>query len=357
MALHFHKLRVSDIQKDTKDCVVISFEIPTDLQETFHYLPGQNITLRHNDGEELRRSYSICSNPSDKKFSVAVKKVDQGIFSSFANGKLKKGDVLEVMPPSGAFTLSTDINVKKQYVFFAAGSGITPIISIIKSALLAEPQSLVTLVYGNRNVSSIIFKEKLEGLKDLHLERFRIFYVLSREKTEAAITTGRIDQEKCEQLASVISYKEIDEFFICGPEEMIFTVRDFLLEKNVSSKKIHFELFNTPVRKRFYEKKNLSLKSGSASEVTVKLDGRSFNFSLERDSNNILDAALAVGADVPYSCKGGVCTTCKSRLVEGKIEMETNYGLEPDEVAAGFILTCQSHPRSEKVVIDFDVKS
>ncbi len=197
----------------------------------------------------------------------------------------------------------------------------------------------------------------MEALKDIYLQRFSIFYVLSREKKEAAINNGRIDNEKCSQFSRIIDYKNADEFFICGPEQMIFTVRDYLLEYGVGKEKIHFELFTTPARKKAGIHSKTENKPGQLSDITVKLDGRVFNFKLEHESNNILDAALAEGADLPYSCKGGVCTTCKSKLVEGEVIMEANYGLEPDEVDAGFILTCQSHPKSRKVVVDFDIKS
>ena len=357
MALHFHKLTVKDIRNETSDCVSISFDIPKDLENDFLFKQGQNITIKSIiDGEEIRRSYSICSSPLDNELRIAVKKVYDGAFSTFANQKLKKGDVLEVLPPTGSFFTEVNVSNKKDYVFFAAGSGITPVISIIKTILLAEPESTVTLVYGNRNVSSIIFKEELEGLKDKYLQRFRIYYVLSRERTEAEINYGRIDAEKCQQFSRLIAFAPVDEFFICGPEKMLFNIKDFWETHGVNKNKIHFELFTTPARKNIKINTALKTQDVEGSEITVKLDGRSFNFTLDYNSNNILDAALAQGADLPFACKGGVCCTCKAKLIEGEIEMEVNYGLEQDEVKAGFILTCQSHPRSKKVLIDFDVK-
>jgi ring-1,2-phenylacetyl-CoA epoxidase subunit PaaE len=282
--------------------------------------------------------------------------VYDGSFSSFANQKLKRGDMLDVLPPTGTFFTEVNISNKKEYVFFAAGSGITPIISIIKTILRMEPESTVTLVYGNRNVSSIIFKEDLEALKDKHMQRFRIYHVLSRERTEADINYGRIDTEKCRQLSRLIDLTCVDEFFICGPEKMIFAIKEFLEATGIPKKKIHFELFTTPTRKntKIYTVKKIQEDEGS--EITVKMDGRSFNFMLDYNSNNILDASLAQGADLPFACKGGVCCTCKAKLVEGDVEMEVNYGLEQEEVKAGFILTCQSHPRSKKIVVDFDNK-
>ncbi len=357
MALHFHKLTVKDIRSETKDCVSIAFEIPQEWQNDFLYKAGQNITIKFNADEEIRRSYSICSSPADNELRVAVKKVYNGIFSTYANSILKKGDVLEVMPPTGTFFTEVNAQNKKHYVFFAAGSGITPVISIIKNILHYEPLSNVTLVYGNKNVSSIIFKEDLEALKDKYLRQFRLCYILSRERTEADINYGRIDAEKCNQLTRLIDFSSADDFFICGPEEMIFTVKEFLESNGIDKKKIHFELFTTPTRKHTKIYNTVKPPEEEGSNITVKLDGRSFNFILDYNSNNILDAALAEGADLPFACKGGVCCTCKSKLIEGEVEMEVNYGLEPEEVEAGFILTCQSHPRSKNVVVDFDVKS
>lgn len=358
MALHFHKLKVTDIRNETEDCVSIAFEIPPELENEFIFKQGQNITIRSKlEGEDIRRSYSICTSPFDNELRIAIKKVNNGLFSSFANEKLKTRDVLEILPPSGSFFTELNASNKKNYVFIAAGSGITPVISIIKTILFAEANSTITLVFGNRTVSSIIFKEQLEALKDKYIQRLRIYHVLSRERIDAEINFGRIDAEKCRNLARLIDYLDADEFFICGPEQMIFTVKEFLEMNGINKNKIHFELFTTPARKNSTVIAKREVHKDEGSEITVKLDGRSFNFLLAYDSNNILDAALAQGADLPFACKGGVCTTCKAKLIEGKVEMEVNYGLEPEEVKAGFILTCQSHPRSRKVVIDFDEKS
>ncbi len=358
MALHFHPLTVKDIRRETQDCVSISFNIPKELQKGFEFKQGQSLTLRKIlDGEEVRRSYSICTSPLDKELRVAVKKVQGGLFSTFANSQLKHGDVIDVMTPSGNFYTDLQSSNKKNYVAFAAGSGITPLLSILKTTLITEPASTFSLVFGNKNTSSIIFKEELEALKDKYIQRFRLYHILSRERMEADINYGRINADKCLQLTKLIDLNSVDEFFICGPEEMIFGVSDFLEQKGIDKRKIHFELFTTPLRKASsYKPHAVSESNKETSKITVTLDGRSFDFDLDYDSNNILDAALAQGADLPFACKGGVCTTCKAKLIEGEIEMEVNYGLEPDEVEAGFILTCQSHPRSEKVMVDFDVK-
>jgi ring-1,2-phenylacetyl-CoA epoxidase subunit PaaE len=358
--IHFHSLRVKKVQQETDDCVTIAFEVPADLKTEFAFKQGQSLTIRKElNGEELRRNYSICSSPFDGELKVAVKKVEGGLFSTYANEQLKKGEVLDVMPPVGKFYTELDPAQKKSYVAFAAGSGITPMLSIIKTTLLTEPQSQFTLVYGNRNKNSIIFKEELEALKDKFIDRFRIYYILSREITDAAISTGRIDAAKCElYLDKLIDATKTDEFFLCGPEEMIFCVRDTLQSRGVPKEHIHFELFTIPGQKRSTVDTELKSVSdeGPQSKVSVKLDGILFDFDLPYGGQSILDAALKQGADLPFACKGGVCCTCKAKLMQGEIKMDVNWGLEQDEIDAGFILTCQSHPVTEKVVVDFDVK-
>ncbi len=358
MAVHFHTLKVKNITKETEDCVSIAFGIPETLQNEFTFEQGQNITIKTIiDGEEVRRSYSICTAPFENELKVAVKKMDGGKFSCYANDVLKEGDELDVLPPTGKFNCKLQADHKKEYLAFAAGSGITPVLSIIKTTLHTEPRSSFTLVFGNRSRSSIIFFEELEGLKNKYLQRFNFINILSREKTDAAINYGHINEEKLQQLSKLIDYKNTDEFFICGPEAMIFCVNNFLTALNIDKKKIHFELFTTPgVKKAERKTQNAENNSGAKSKITVKLDGRSFDFDLAFDKDSILDAALQQGADLPFACKGGVCCTCKAKLVEGEVEMEVNWGLEQEEIEQGFILTCQSHPLTEKVVVDFDIK-
>ncbi len=359
MAVHFHKLKVKEIKKETPDCVSIEFIVPPELQEEFVFAQGQNITIKKTIGdEEIRRSYSICTAPFENKLSVAVKKVDDGKFSSYANIDLKAGDELDVLPPTGKFNTELKIENKKQYLAFAAGSGITPVISIIKTTLYTEPQSSFTLVFGNRGRGSIIFFEELEALKNKYINRFNFINILSREKTDAPINSGRIDISKLTELDRLLGYASTDEFFICGPEEMIFCIKDFLEQRGIEKKKIHFELFTTPGQKKLAisSRKSVVSNGGPMSKITVKLDGRSFDFDLGFNNDNILDAALKQGADLPFACKGGVCCTCKAKLLEGEVEMEVNWGLEQEEVEQGFILTCQSHPITEKVVVDFDIK-
>lgn len=358
MALQFHRLIVKSVVKETPDCVSVAFEVPEGLKKEFAYTPGQNLTLRTwlNGDEEIRRSYSLCSSPLDNEWKVAIKKVPGGIFSTFANEQLKQLAVLEVMPPTGKFTIETNAENKKSYVAFAAGSGITPIISIIKTVLRTEPQSDFTLVYGNRNRTSIIFKEELEALKNKYMSRFRIIHVLSRELTDATINHGRIDAEKCNALFTKHIEIDADEFFICGPEGMIFCVRDYLKSRGVDENKIHFELFTSPNQKQTTRSSKQEIIEAHVpkSKVVIIRDGRQFEFELEYDSEAILDAAIHNGIDLPYSCKGGVCSTCSAKVTEGEVKMDVCYALEPEDVAKGFILTCQSHPKTERVVINFD---
>jgi ring-1,2-phenylacetyl-CoA epoxidase subunit PaaE len=359
MALQFHRLIVKSVVKETPDCVSVAFEIPEGLKKEFAYTPGQNLTLRTwlNGDDEVRRSYSLCSSPLDNEWKVAIKKVAGGAFSTFANEQLKPMAMLEVMPPTGKFTIEANAANKKSYVAFAAGSGITPIISIIKTVLRTEPESEFTLVYGNRNRTSIIFKEELEALKNKFMSRFRIVHVLSRELTDATINHGRIDAEKCDTLFTKHIEIDADEFFLCGPEAMIFCVKDYLKSKGVDDKKIHFELFTSPDQAKSKGKIERAKEKEihvPKSKVVIIRDGRQFEFDLEYDSEPILDAAIHNGIDLPYSCKGGVCSTCSARVTEGEVKMDVCYALEPEDVAKGFILTCQSHPKTERVVVNFD---
>lgn len=358
MAIHFHPLAVKSVTKETADCVSVSFDVPAALQADFAFAPGQNITLKTTlNGEELRRSYSICSAPSENELRVAIKKVPYGKFSIYANEQLKPGDVMEVLPPTGKFNTVLKAGNQKKYLAFAAGSGITPIISIIKTTLQTEPKSSFTLVFSNRDRASIIFFEELEGLKNKYLQRFNFINLLTRERTDAELFFGRINTEKLQQLNKLIDYKRQHEFFICGPEQLIFCVKDFLTTHGIDAAKIHFELFTTPGTKK--EKPSL-LDAQTAETITsmvqIKLDGRTVAFPMTANSGSILDSALQQGADLPFACKGGVCCTCKAKLLQGKVEMDVHWGLEQEEIENGFILTCQSHPLTDSVLIDFDAR-
>jgi ring-1,2-phenylacetyl-CoA epoxidase subunit PaaE len=357
MALHFHPLVVKKIVQETKDCVSVNFHIPESLQSTFQFVQGQNITLKAIiNNEEVRRSYSICTAPHDEALTVAIKKVPEGIFSTYANEVLKEGDTIQVLPPTGSFNCKLDVTHHKKYLALAAGSGITPILSIIKTTLHEEPNSHFTLVYSNRSRMSIIFFEAVEALKNKYLNRFSLIHLLSRERTDATINFGRIDLDKLNNLSKLISYSSIHEVFICGPEEMIFIAKDFFEKKGIDKKNIHFELFVAATPKKKISNAVEAIDNTPKSNITVKLDGRSFDFKLGFESDSILDAALQQGADLPFACKGGVCCTCKARVIEGKVSMDVNYALEAEEVTQGYILTCQAHPITERVVVDFDVK-
>jgi ring-1,2-phenylacetyl-CoA epoxidase subunit PaaE len=362
MSIHFHPLRISEIRKETTECISVVFEVPPSLRNDFRFNQGQSLTMRTTlNGEEIRRTYSICSSPLEDEWRVAIKKVDGGLFSTFANEQLKKGDTLDVMQPVGKFYTGLHPSHEKSYVAFAAGSGITPVLSLIKTTLATEPDSDFTLVYGNRNRSSIIFFEELEGLKNKYIERFNLVHILSREKTDAHINFGRITGDKLEDLSKIIDYTGIDEYFICGPNEMIFVVKGFLEARGIDQKKIHFELFTTPGQTKSKSQnpnpKIQNAEAGPVSKISIKLDGRAFEFDLSLTSDiTILDAALNQGADLPFACKGGVCCTCKARLLEGEVEMDVHWGLEEEEIKQGYILTCQSHPKTEIVVVDFDIK-
>lgn len=362
MSIHFHPLRIKEVRKETPECVSVVFEIPEHLRKDFQFNQGQSLTMRTLVGrEEIRRTYSICSSPLENEWRVAIKKVSGGLFSTFANDQLKKGDSIEVMAPVGKFYTDLDPSQQKNYIAFAAGSGITPVLSLIKTTLATEPGSSFTLVYGNKSRNSIIFFEELEGLKNSYIDRFSLIHILSRERTDTPLNYGRIDPDKLTELGRLIDYDTIDEFFVCGPEKMIFCIRDYLLTHGIDKKKIHFELFTTPGQKNAVSTgraiPQAGLDNGPVSNITVKLDGRSFDFELPLSSqSSLLDAALQQGADLPFACKGGVCCTCKARLLEGAVSMDVHWGLEDEEVEQGYILTCQSHPVTDRVVVDFDVK-
>ena len=351
----FYSLKIKNLIKDTTDCVVIEFDVPETEKEAFAYKQGQYLTLKAMlDGEDVRRNYSLCSSPLENHYSVAVKLVEGGKFSTYANEVLQVGDTLEVMPALGKFFTEVSPKHSKNYVAFAAGSGITPIMSIMKTVLLAEPESQFTLFYGNQQVQSIIFKEEIEGLKNQYLERLTVFHFLTRERLDAPLFNGRFTPHKMEEIfAKLLDTEAVDEYFMCGPEEMVFCVKDALAEKGVAKEKVHFELFTTE-NSKYAKARPPRESSGITSKVVIIDGGKSFEFDLPDGDTSILDGAMKQGADLPFACKGGVCCTCKAKLLEGKVDMDVNYALEHDEVEAGFILTCQAHPTTLKVVVDFD---
>ena len=351
MTKHFHSIKVNDVRKETKDCVSVSFDIPKDLLESFTYSSGQYLTLRtYIQNEEVRRSYSLCSSPNEKEWRVAIKQVENGVFSTFANTLLKKGDTIDLMPPAGNFKLK-DADKDNSIVLFAAGSGITPVFSILKN-VLENGTGDITLFYGNKGFYGIIFREELEGWKNKYMDRLRIVHLFSRESPGSKIQKGRINREKCDALYDAfLSSTQIDEVFICGPEQMILDVKDSLGSKGVDSSKIHFELFGTNLSK---ETKELEVRPSFATKVEIIVDDDLIDFELDSNGPTILDAAQEAGADLPFACKGGVCCTCKAKVLEGSVSMDLNYALTPEEVEEGYILTCQSHPTTKFVKVSFD---
>ncbi len=354
--MEFYSLKVSNLTRTTPECTVVSLDVPEELSGKFTFKAGQYLTLKADiKGEEVRRSYSLCSCPDDQQWKVGVKEIPGGKFSGYVNNDLKIGDELMVAPPDGRFCISEESSSPKNYLAIAAGSGITPIISIISTILRREPESTLTLFYVNQTVSSIILKEELEALKNNFIDRLEVFHFLTREERDAPLFNGRLDQEKLNTLFKTIcDPDEIDDYFICGPEPMIFMIRDFLLDLGIDAHNVHFELFNTGGSGAHGSRKLEKEYKGKVSAVTVREGGKRFTFKMAQGLDNLLDAAIAQSADLPFACKGGVCCTCKAKLEEGNVEMLKNFGLEEDEVASGYILTCQALPISEKVVIDFD---
>ena len=356
MSNHFHDIKVKSVEKTTPDCAIVSFDISPELSADFAFKQGQYLTLKAKiDGEDVQRSYSLCSCPNEGKWQVGIKEVPGGKFSTYANNVLKAGDVLHVMEPNGRFFVEVDPKSARNYVAFAAGSGITPIYSIIRTHLEAEPESTFKLFYINQTVLSIILREEIEALKNRFMERFEVYHFLTRESRNVPLFDGRLTEEKLEKLCSkVIQVDQMDHVFTCGPEEMIFLIKDFLVAKGMDEKKIHFELFNTSGAKYAFKHDYSKELAGLVSKVTILEGGKTFNFDIAQGSNTLLDAALASGADLPFACKGGVCCTCRAKLMEGEVDMKVNYALEQEEVDQGFILTCQAIPKSEIVIVDFD---
>lgn len=357
MPTGFHPLTIAEVRQETADAVSIRFDVPDALKPLFTFKPGQHLTLRAElAGQDVRRNYSVCVAPQEGELRVAIKRVAGGLFSGFANGGLTPGMVMEVMPPHGAFTWTFDVDASNQYVGFAGGSGITPVLSLLKSALLAEPRSHFTLLYGNRDTASIIFLEELAGLKDRFMDRFSILHVLEDEEEEVELFNGRLDRAKCAELLDrVVPVADIAAFFVCGPGPMMDAVEQSLLERGVARDKVLLERF-TAGRPDAAQAAATAARAAEAAgaKVTLVLDGRRRAISFDPALGNILENARAAGLPAPYACKAGVCATCRGKLVSGKVEMGAQYGLTPAEVEAGYILTCQSVPVGADVVVDYD---
>ncbi|MFZ6052985.1 2Fe-2S iron-sulfur cluster-binding protein [Halocola ammonii] len=356
----FFPLKVSKINRETDDAVSIQLDI-SGLEDKFSYKHGQYITFKVPvNGEDLHRSYSLCSAPHESELRVAVKRVDQGKGSTFLTEELKEGDTLEAMSPEGNFTIALDEKNKKHYVFFAAGSGITPIFSIIKAVLRNEPESKLTLFYGNSSKEQIIFKDELDTLAQQNEGRLTTHHILTDGSSDKAIFNGRIDFGKTLELLINFCSDDLEkEYFICGPAGMMKSVQNALADNGIEKGKIHLEYFEAPGEENpevVKEEDKDEVKSGfiGDAEITAVLDDEEWNFSLHTDGRTILTEALDQGADAPYSCRGGVCTTCMAKLVEGTVKMDSNFALTDQEIEDGYILACQSHPTSEKVKISWD---
>ncbi len=353
----FYNIRVKDIYKETKDCSVVSFDIPENLYKTFSFKQGQHLTLRKViNNEDVRRSYSLCSSPLDKEWKVAIKQIPEGLFSTYANTELKTGDILEIAAPTGHFYIEVSGEASRNHIAFAAGSGITPMLSIIKTHLISEPNSTFKLFYLNRTVKSIIFKEEIEQLKNQFFGRFQVFYFLTKEQRDIPFLNGRFTAEKLQVLSKTfIDIDDTNSCFICGPQEMIFLIRDELEKAGLDPKKIHYELFFSGKAADQNSIAEVLEHKVDGTDVTIVDGGKEFHFIMDDDYDTILDGALAAGADLPFACKGGVCSTCKCEVKEGTVEMKVNYALDDKEVARNLVLSCQAVPTSEKVVVDFDV--
>jgi ring-1,2-phenylacetyl-CoA epoxidase subunit PaaE len=352
----FHALTVANVRRDTRDAIVVTFDVPPELRATFRFACGQYLTLRTEaGGEELRRSYSICSGAGDAELRVAIKRVAGGRFSSWAHEALVRGARVEVAPPEGRFGIPLDPANAHHYLGFAAGSGITPLLSIVKTALEVEPRSRFTLVYGNRASSTVMFREELQDLKDRYLDRLVLLFVMSREPQDVELFGGRIDRAKCDALLeSWIDVAGVRTAFVCGPEEMTRAVTESLAAHGLAPGQIKRELFTAAPRGAGVFVPRAVEGDAAVCEAYAILDGQRRSFTIEKGNETVLEAGLRQGLDLPYSCKGGVCSTCRVKLVEGEVDMDVRYALEDYEIARGFVLMCQSYPVTDRIGLDLD---
>ncbi len=347
----FHPLRVASVEPLTDDSVALTFAVPPELADDYRFVHGQHLTIRGDDGE--RRSFSICTTPSSGLLRIGVKKLPGGAFSEGVIDTLRVGDELDVMTPAGRFTTTLDPESTKTYVAIAAGSGITPVISIVSTILESEPGAQVMLVYANRTHRTVMFLDDLHDLKDRFPDRFWLVHVLSREEQDVELFSGRLDGDRLTRiLDALMPADDVDAWFLCGPQQMVVDLRQVILDHGVDPHAIHTELFHADPVPRATEVVATGVEG--AAHVTFKLDGRSSDLELRPDDVGVLEAALRVRSDLPFACRGGVCGTCRAKLVEGTVEMDVNYALEPEEIEDGYVLTCQSHPTSARVVLDYD---
>lgn len=358
----FVPLTVTSIAPETDAAVRIGFVVPQAAREAFKYKPGQYLTIQSEvDGKPVRRSYSICSGVNDPVMEIAIKRVEGGVFSNFANDSIKVGDTVESLVPQGNFSADLNPANEKKYLFISAGSGITPVISNVKSILEEEPGSTVTLLFGNQRSNTVMFRESLSFLKNRFMSRLLWLNILSKEDQGSDLLNGRLNNRKGGELNQrLINLESFDEYFICGPESMISEISRGLRSVGASEENIHYELFASSAEdaRRVVEKHHARAKAhgGKVSQVTMMMDGRSVEFELNADGENLLDSGINQGLDLPFSCKGGVCSTCRAKLTEGDVDMDITHGLEAADIENGFILTCQAHPISDKVTVDFDQK-
>lgn len=354
MGVAFHPLRVLEVTRLTDEAVAVTFDVPEELAASFRYLPGQHVTLRAViDGEDVRRSYSICSNANGGKLRVGIKRLPGGAFSGYATRSMQAGDVIDVMPPVGEFTIDPDPKATRHRVAIAAGSGITPVISLIGTTLETEPGSSWTLLYGNKTANTVMFLEELEGLKDRYPDRFQLLHLLSREGSDLPLLSGRIDGDKIRVVHDqLLGGREVDSWYLCGPYDMVMTARRALVDLGVEEGRVHDELFFAGPLDPASLPPEPPPGQGTV-DLTVILDGRAVRTRMTEETS-ILDAALRVRSELPFSCKGGMCASCKARIEEGEVRMNKNYALVDSELDAGYVLTCQSHPVSERVVVRYD---
>jgi len=353
----FHPLKVREVRRETDEATSVAFDVPDDLADDYRFIQGQYLTLRADvNGEDLRRPYSICTGLDDGELRVAVKRLPGGRFSNHVNDTLAPGDEIDVMTPMGTFHVPLDADRGRNYVGIAGGSGITPFMSIIATVLAREPKSTFTLFYGNRTIASIMFRTALGDLKDRFMGRLRVYHILSDETPETSLFAGLLDGAKIRELLDgLVDVERVDHFFICGPEPMMDAAREVLTQLDVGDERIKLELFGTPApHAGAVRVPTNGADIGPAADVDILLNGVRTKVRVPREGASVLDAALARNLDLPFACKGGVCCTCKARLLEGEVRMDVSYGLEPDEMEAGYILTCQSHPVTDKLVVDYD---
>ena len=357
MAAGFHCLKIAEIRRETPDAVSLKFDLPADLAEIFAFQAGQHLTVRAQiGGEEVRRNYSVCVAPHEGELRIAVKEIAGGIFSGFANRALESGAALEVMAPHGAFTWAFAPDARRRYVAFAGGSGITPILSLLKTALRVEPESRFTLVYGNRSAAQVMFLEELAGLKNRFMDRLEVFHFLEDEEDETELFNGRLDGARVEAvLSSLVRAEDIDAFFVCGPGPMMDAVEAGLKARGVPPGRILIERFITgPLSAAQTAAARRLETQARGRQMTVILDGRRSRIAFDADKGSILESARAAGIPAPFACKGGVCATCRAKVVAGKVEMKVNYALTPAELEQGYVLTCQAAPVGDGVILDYD---